>query len=105
MEKTQTHKEEEGKNWQVMSKHNKVVYEYLKSHKMCVSCGRKINGDKVRCRVCLDRYSAYARRREKEIKIQESLIYCNKCKKNVVKFNGLCDKCYEEVVIPEYLRR
>ena len=87
-----------------MSKHNKVVYEYLKSHNMCVSCGRKTNWDKVRCSVCSDRYNASARRKAKEIKIQESLIYCNKCKKNVVKSNGLCDKCYGEVVIPEYLR-
>ena len=87
-----------------MGKHNKVVYEYLKSHNLCVSCGRKTNWDKVRCNVCRNRYNANARRKTRERKIQESLIYCNKCGKNVVKSNGLCDECYGEVVIPEYIR-
>ena len=87
-----------------MGKHNKVIYQYLKAHKICVSCGRKTNGERIRCDECSDRYNANARRRAREIKIQESLIYCNKCGKNVVKSNGLCDECYEAVVIPEYIR-
>jgi predicted amidophosphoribosyltransferase len=103
LEKTQTHKEEEGKNWQIMSKHNKVVYEYLKSHNMCVTCGRKTNGEHVRCEVC---YEKYNRKRLKPFreKVQENKTYCSKCEKNTVKYSGLCDKCYGEVVIPEYLR-
>ena len=88
-----------------MGKHNKVVYEYLKAHKICVSCGRKTNGERIRCNLCSDKYNRNAREKAKRIKIQESLIYCSKCNKNVVKYNGLCDECYEEVVIPEYIRR
>jgi predicted amidophosphoribosyltransferase len=88
-----------------MGKHNKVVYEYLKSHNLCVSCGRKTNWDKVRCASCSERYNRNARLKARQIRIQKSYIYCSKCGKNVVKSNGLCDECYGEVVIPEYLRR
>ena len=87
-----------------MGKHNKVIYQYLKAHKICVSCGRKTNGEKVRCDVCSEKYNRNARIRAREIKIQQLTIYCSKCGKNVVKSNGLCDECYGEVVIPEYLR-
>lgn len=87
-----------------MSRHNKVVYQYLKAHNICVSCGRKTSGETVRCDVCREKYNRNARIRERQIKIQESLIYCNKCCKNTVKFNGLCDECYGAVVIPDFLR-
>lgn len=88
-----------------MSRHNKEIYEYLKNHKICVTCGRKTDGEKVRCDYCNDKYNRIARMRARQIKIQESTIYCNKCKENIVKYNGLCDKCYEDVVIPKYLTR
>lgn len=101
----QIHNEEEGNELQIMSKHNRVIYQYLKRNHICVACGEKTNGETVRCYKCNEKYNRNARRKTKELKLQESLIYCNKCKKNVVRFNGLCDKCYGEVVIPEYLRR
>lgn len=86
-----------------MGKHNKVVYQYLKSHNLCVTCGRKTNGEHVRCEVC---YEKYNRKRLKPVieKVQEKKTYCSKCGKNAVKSNGLCDECYEAVVIPEYIR-
>lgn len=87
-----------------MSKHNKVIYQYFKINRMCVTCGRKTNGEKVRCDVCYEKYNRKRLKPRKESKIKATTIYCNKCKKKVVKFNGLCDKCYEEVVIPNYLR-
>lgn len=99
------HNEEEGNESERMSRHNRVVYQFLKRNHICVACGEKTNGETVRCYKCNQKYNRNARRKTKELKIQESKIYCNKCKKNVVKSNGLCDKCYKEVVIPEYLRR
>ena len=80
-----------------------MVYQYLKINGMCVTCGRKTNGERVRCEVCYEKYNR-KRLKPKEQKIKPLTIYCNKCKNNIVKHNGLCDKCYEEVVIPNYLR-
>ena len=99
------HKKEEGKEYAKMGKHNKVVYQYLKEHNICVSCGRKNDGERVRCGVCSDKYNRNARIRARELKIQQLTVYCSKCKQNAVKYSGLCDECYGEVVIPEYLRR
>lgn len=87
-----------------MSRHNKVVYQYLKAHNMCVTCGNRTNGETVRCDVCSEKYNRNARIRAREIKIQQLTIYCSKCGKNAVKYNGLCDECYGEVVIPDFLR-
>lgn len=98
------HNEEEGNESERMSKHNRVVYQFLKRNHICVACGEKTNGETVRCYKCNEKYNRNHRRRTKELKIQESLIYCNKCKKNVVKSNGLCDECYKEVVIPDFIK-
>ena len=87
-----------------MGRHNKVVYQYLKSHNMCVTCGRKTNGEHVRCDVCYEKYNRKRLKKPIKEKIQVEKIYCSKCGENIVKYSGLCDKCYGEVVIPEYLR-
>lgn len=87
-----------------MGRHNKVVYEYLKSHNICVTCGRKTNGKHVRCDVCYEKYNRKRLKKPIKEKIQVEKIYCSKCGENIVKHSGLCDKCYGEVVIPEYLR-
>lgn len=87
-----------------MGRHNKVVYEYLKSHNLCVSCGRKTNWDKVRCASCSERYNRNARvKAEEQRKIRLHKI-CYRCGSIISQTDKLCDKCYGEVVIPEYLR-
>ena len=87
-----------------MGKHNKVVYEYLKSHNRCVSCGRKTNGERVRCEVCYEKYNRKRLKKPSKVKVQIEKTYCSKCGENIVKHSGLCDECYGDVVIPEFLR-
>ena len=70
---------------------------------MCVTCGGKNNTEWVRCSDCYDKYNRI-RLKPQKIKVQMPKIYCSKCQKNIVKNNGLCDKCYGDVVIPSYLR-
>ena len=86
-----------------MSSHSKLVYQYLKINKMCVTCGGKNDTDRVRCASCYDKYNRI-RLKPNKVKVQMPKIYCNNCKKNVVKSNGLCDECYEDVVIPDFLK-
>lgn len=87
-----------------MSKHSKVVYEYLKSHNLCVSCGRKTNWDKVRRASCSDRYNRNSRvKAEEQRKIKQHKI-CYRCGSIMSQTDKLCDNCFDEVVIPDFIK-
>lgn len=93
-----------------MSEYRRLAYEFYKRNHICTQCRkRKTDGTRVTCDRChsLNKMRNQKKREEKtkKEKPMRPLNTCYKCGEKVSSMNSLCDKCYGEVVIPEYLRR
>ena len=85
--------------------------EFWKSLGLCTKCHKRKAENGSLCDKCRERIKNNRLKREKLAKIKErkerKIItkHCYKCGNTLDKyiFKTLCDKCYEEVVIPEFL--
>ena len=91
-------------------------HEFWKSIGLCTGCHKvkPIKGETL-CVSCKERKREhrevarkYNAKYEKKLRIKRELMQkgrtCYHCGELLNGRKGLCDKCYEEVVIPEYLR-
>ena len=88
-----------------MSDYSKIAYEFYKRNKICTQCKkRKTDGTRVTCDRCYKHNKTRNERikKEKQKKIKQTY-FCYKCGDCLNK-NGLCDKCYEVVVIPDFIK-
>ena len=88
-----------------MSDYSRITYEFYKKNKICTQCRkRKTDGTMVTCKRChelnVKRNERYKKEKQKKIK---PMYFCYKCGACLNK-NRLCDKCYEVVVIPEFIK-
>lgn len=90
-----------------MSDYSKIAYDFYKRNKICTWCGkRKTNGTRTICDRCSDlrKNNREKYKKAKRNRYIQKISACYKCGSNLSSIKGLCDKCYGEVVIPEYLR-
>lgn len=92
-----------------MSDYSKIVYEFYKKNKICTQCRkRKTNGKITLCDVCNSKMKLRNKKKRlekiKNDKRERMINHCYKCGIEMTVQNTLCDKCYGEVVIPDYIK-
>lgn len=93
-----------------MSDYSRIAYEFYKNNKICTQCRkRKTSGRIIICDICDANNKLRNKKKQPEnrkiVKRELSKKRCYRCGSEMTVQNTLCDKCYGEVVIPEYLRR
>lgn len=84
-------------------------HEFWKSIGLCTECHKvkPIKGETL-CVSCRERARSYKTKYEKKLKIKREMMRkgrtCYQCGELLNGRKGLCDKCYKEVVIPDYIR-
>lgn len=92
-----------------MSDYSKIAYEFYKNNKICTQCRkRKTSGRIVVCDICDARNKIRDKKKrleKRKIVIRErSIKRCYKCGAEISRQNTLCDKCYERMVIPDFIK-